>query len=59
LEFDGDKWSASCPGHLTPEETAPETNWIGGWVGPKAGLDEVVKRKKSLPSVIESWLSSP
>jgi hypothetical protein len=25
--------------------TAPCTHWIGGWVGPRAGLDAVVKRK--------------
>jgi hypothetical protein len=24
---------------------APGTNWIGGWVGPRVGLDMVVKRK--------------
>jgi hypothetical protein len=29
-------------------ERAPDTQWIGGWVGPKAALDAVVKRK--LPS---------
>jgi hypothetical protein len=23
----------------------PGTNWIGGWVGPRADLDAVVKRK--------------
>jgi len=23
------------------------TQWIGGWVGPRAGLDMVVKRRKS------------
>jgi len=26
----------------------PSTHWIGGWVGPRAGLD-VVAKKKSLP----------
>jgi hypothetical protein len=27
------------------EEPAPSTHWIGGWVGPSAALDVVVKRK--------------
>jgi hypothetical protein len=41
----GGEWSASRPFRLTPEERAPSTHWIGGWVGPKAGLDNVEKRK--------------
>jgi hypothetical protein len=31
--------------HFTPGEKAPSTFWIGGWVGPRAVLDAVVKRK--------------
>jgi hypothetical protein len=38
-------WSASRPGRFTPGERAPGTHWIGGWVGPRAGLDTIVKRK--------------
>jgi hypothetical protein len=34
----GDEWSASCPGGFNPG-----THWIGGWVGPRAGLDDVEK----------------
>jgi hypothetical protein len=41
----GGEWSASCPGRFTPEERAPGTHWIGGWVGPRAGLDDVEMRK--------------
>jgi hypothetical protein len=37
LEIDDDVWSASRPG--------PCTYCIGGWVGPRAGLDAVEKRK--------------
>jgi hypothetical protein len=40
----GDEWSASRPRHINPGETAPGTHWIGGWVGPRAGLDDVEKR---------------
>jgi hypothetical protein len=33
-------------GHFTPRKRA---HWIGGWVGPRAVLDAVVKRK--IPSL--------
>jgi hypothetical protein len=49
LALDGGEWSASHPSHFTPRETAPGTHWIGGWVGPRAGLDAVVKRKIPSP----------
>jgi hypothetical protein len=40
-----DEWSASWPGRFTPRERAPATHWLGGWVGPRAGLNTVVRRK--------------
>jgi hypothetical protein len=43
--LDGDEWSASLLGCFTPSVRAPGTHWIGGWVGPRAVLDAVVKRK--------------
>jgi hypothetical protein len=36
----GGEWSASRPGRFTPG-----THWIGGWVGPRADLDDVERRK--------------
>jgi hypothetical protein len=39
------EWSASRPGRFTTHERASRTHWIGGWVGPRAGLDDVEKRK--------------
>jgi hypothetical protein len=39
------EWSDLRPGSFNPRERAPGTHWIGGWVGPRAGLDTVVKRK--------------
>jgi hypothetical protein len=39
------EWSASRPGRFTLEGRAHGTQWIGGWVGPRAGLDDVEKRK--------------
>jgi hypothetical protein len=51
----GGEWSTSRPGHFTPRERAPGTHWIGGWVGPRAILDTVVKRK--IPG--SHWESNP
>jgi hypothetical protein len=34
-----------CPCHFTHGERAPRTHWLGGWVDPRAGLDDVKKRK--------------
>jgi hypothetical protein len=47
--IDGGEWSASRASLFTPKERAPGTHWIGGWVGPRAGLDAVVKRNISRP----------
>jgi hypothetical protein len=44
-ELDGGEWPTSLPGRFTPRESAPGTHWIGGWVGPRAVLDTVVKIK--------------
>jgi hypothetical protein len=41
----GGEWSSSRPGRFTPRERVSGTHWIGGWVGAKAGLDDVEKRK--------------
>jgi hypothetical protein len=46
---DRGEWSATRPGRLTPRERAPGTHWIGGWKGPRAGLDGAVKRKIPSP----------
>jgi hypothetical protein len=40
---DGGEWSASRPVRFTPG-----THLIGGWVGPRAGLDAVAKIKQIL-----------
>jgi hypothetical protein len=54
----GDEWSASRPGRLTPGERAPGTHWIGGWVGSRASLDDVEKRKLLTLPGLELWLLS-
>jgi len=38
------------PAASPPRETVPGTLWIGCWVGTKAGLDTVSKRKIPSPS---------
>jgi hypothetical protein len=42
-ELYGGEWSDSCLGRFTPG-----THWMGGWVGPRTGLDVVEKRKVAL-----------
>jgi hypothetical protein len=62
LALDGGEWSASRPGRFTPRERAPCTNWIGGWVDPRAGLDAMVKEKLPSPAgkrTLEPRSSSP
>jgi hypothetical protein len=52
--------SASHPGCFTRGERTPGTHWIGGWVDPRAGLDNVEKRKfLTLPGLELRLLSLP
>jgi hypothetical protein len=44
----GGEWAASCPGRFTPGQRAPGSHSIV-WVGPRAGLDAVEKRKNPAP----------
>jgi hypothetical protein len=41
----GVEWSDSRTGRFTLEEISPSTPWTGGWMGPRAGLDVVGRRK--------------
>jgi hypothetical protein len=51
----GGEWSASRFCRFTPG-----TYWIGGWVGPGAGLDDVEKRKfLTLPGLELRLLGRP
>jgi hypothetical protein len=47
----GDEWSPSLPGRFTPGERASGTHWIGGWMGPKTGLDAVGGGGEILPQL--------
>jgi hypothetical protein len=48
-ELDGGEWLASRSGRFTARERAPGTHLLGGWVGPRAVLGTVVKRKTPSP----------
>jgi hypothetical protein len=48
--------SASRPCRFTPGERAPDTHCIGGWVGPRAGLDDVEMRNVNTKSCLKITL---
>jgi hypothetical protein len=39
----GGEWSTSRPGRFTPGKEPPVPIVIGGWVDPRAGLDDLEK----------------
>jgi ribosome modulation factor len=47
----GPTWRSEENSPFTPEKRkrAPGTHWIGGWVGPRADLESVLKTKISCP----------
>jgi hypothetical protein len=45
-------------GSFTPEWEASGIHWLGGWVGPRIGLDAVEKRKISCPYRKSNLVSS-
>jgi hypothetical protein len=47
------EWLASRTGRFTPEEKAHVNHRIGGWVGPRFGLDDVEKKKYFILLVLE------
>jgi hypothetical protein len=49
----GGEWSASRPDRFTSGERAPGTYWKGSWVGSRAGLNDVEKRKFMTPQGLE------
>jgi hypothetical protein len=56
----GGEWSASRPSRFIPGERAPDTHWIGGWVDPRAGLDDVENGKfLTLPGLELRLLGCP
>jgi hypothetical protein len=47
--LDGGELSASRSGRFYPQVKTPVTNWIGGWVVPRAVLNAVVMGKIPSP----------
>jgi len=55
VALEGGEWSATRPGRTLPRERHG-SQFTGGWVGPRAGLD---RRKISSPPAFDSGPSSP
>jgi hypothetical protein len=56
----GGYWPAPRSCRFTTGERAPSTHWIGSWVGPRAGLDEVEKQEfMTLPGLELEPLARP
>jgi len=54
----GTSWrsvSASRPDRFTSGESTPGTHRIGSWVGPRAGLDAMAKRKIPIIAPAGNW----
>jgi hypothetical protein len=51
--LDAGELSASRPGRFSLGDRAPGTHWIGGWMDPWAGLDDMEKRTFLTLSVLE------
>jgi hypothetical protein len=47
------QWSTSRPRRFIPGESDLGTHWVGGWVDPRAGLDDVEKGKFLIPQGLE------
>jgi hypothetical protein len=45
------------PDRFTSRERAPGTHCVGGWVGPRAGLDAVVEEKFLAPTALDPPIS--
>jgi hypothetical protein len=46
-----------APTALSPGERAPGAHWVGGWAGPRAGLDAVNHMNHNGPRSFLSWVS--
>jgi hypothetical protein len=52
--LDGGEWLALFPGRFTSKITR-SNHWIGGWVGNRASLDTVAKRKTPITAPAGNW----
>jgi hypothetical protein len=56
--LDESEWSVSHPFYFTPKETAPDTNWIESWMGPRADL-YTMRKKSYVQGIKPQFLSRP
>jgi hypothetical protein len=49
------EWSASRLSRFTPGDKVPGIHYMGGWMGPRASLDDIEKRKFLKFSGLELW----
>jgi len=56
--LDGGEWSVSHPSCFLTGKN-PSANWKGGWVGPRACLDNIEKRKILTLSEVEPRIIQP
>jgi hypothetical protein len=57
--LDGDEWLAPRFSGFTLGEISPGTNWTGDWMGPRACLEAIERKKYFPPQGTEFRLSSP
>jgi hypothetical protein len=43
----GGEWSALRRGRFIADKRLPGTHWLGSWVDPRTGLDDVERKEKS------------
>jgi hypothetical protein len=55
--LDGGEWLVLRHGRFVTREIAHATHWLGGWVGPRAGLDAVERRRIFNPGRLACSLS--
>jgi len=53
------EWSASCPGCFTPKERAPGTHCVQGWMGSRASMDTMAKKKIPTPAGNQTLFVQP
>jgi hypothetical protein len=53
--LDGGDWSASRTGRFISRVRTADIHWIGGWVGPRAGLESVAKKVNCFSASARNW----
>jgi len=59
LALDGGNNSTSCSGCFNPGKITHGTPWKGGWMGHRADLDIIAKRKMTAPARNQTLVVQP